>query len=278
MARKRSRSRGRSKKGASSRAEAEPTAVEVPIATQIWRQVSPLAWGVILALVIRALILETFWVPSGSMFPTLLIGDHVIVNKFAYGARIPFTEIRFPAVREPARGDVVIFALGTRGHGDICPLDQCPDYHSEGFVKRIVGLPGDVIELRQGALWINGEAVPVSYEGEFRDDGGQLYRLGIETLGGETHELLDQPVYPGLPQNPYTVPEGRYFVMGDNRDNSNDSRRWGTVRPQEIKGPVTYLYWSWTNPSGWLTILKPWTWWHLLTQQTRWNRFGNPVI
>jgi signal peptidase I len=74
------------------------------------------------------------------------------------------------------------------------------------------------------------------------------------------------------------VPEGRYFVMGDNRDNSNDSRRWGTVRPQEIKGPVTYLYWSWTNPSGWLTILKPWTWWHLLTQQTRWNRFGNPVI
>ncbi len=277
MARKSRRSSGRPK-GENSRAEAEPTVVENPVVTRAWDQISPLVWGVLLALLIRALILETFWVPSGSMLPTLLIGDHVIVNKFAYGARIPFTEIRFPAVREPARGDVVIFELGTRGHGDICPLDQCPDYHSEGFVKRIVGLPGDVIELRQGALFINGEAVPVSYQGEFRDDDGQVYRLGTETLGDEAHELLDHPVYPGLPQSPYTVPEGRYFMMGDNRDNSNDSRRWGTVRPHEIKGPVTYLYWSWTNPSGWFTFLKPWTWWNLFSQETRWDRFGDPVI
>lgn len=245
---------------------------------RVWEQAAPLVWGVALALVIRALVIETFYVPSGSMLPTLLIGDHVIVNKFAYGARIPFTKVRLPALREPRRGDVVIFELGTRGLGQVCPLDRCPDYHSEGFVKRIVGLPGDSVELRDGELLLNGEPVAVRYEGEtFSDERGQVLRVGVETLDGVEHALLDHPQRAGLPQPLLTVPEGHYFVLGDNRDNSNDSRGWGTVPQIDIKGPVMVIYWSWNNRGSWSSMLNPLTWWRLLTGETRWGRFGDPV-
>ncbi len=238
-----------------------------------------MVWGVLLALLIRAMVLETFWVPSGSMFPTLLIGDHVIVNKFTYGAKIPFTGIRLPALREPQRGEVVIFELGVRGPGEICPLDECPSYRGEGFVKRIVGVAGDKVEMRKGALWLNGKPVPVDYDGrEFRDDSGVMLKVGIETLGEKSHQVLDHPAHPGLPRSPFVVPEGRYFVLGDNRDNSNDSRRWGTVRLDEIKGPVTIIYWSWNNRGSWLSMLNPLTWLRLLTGETRWDRFGDRVI
>ena len=100
--------------------------------------------AVAIALVIRALVLESFYVPSGSMLPTLLIGDHVFVNKFVYGARIPFTDVRLPDRRDPERGEVMIFSLGRKPNGTPCPLDRCPEpTGSEGFVKRIVAIPGD---------------------------------------------------------------------------------------------------------------------------------------
>ena len=118
--------RGKRRPSGPSRAKAEATVADLSIAKRTWAHVSPIVWGVLLALLIRAMVLETFWVPSGSMFPTLLIGDHVIVNKFAYGSKIPFTQIRLPALREPQRGEVVIFELGVRGPGEICPLDECP--------------------------------------------------------------------------------------------------------------------------------------------------------
>jgi signal peptidase I len=223
---------------------------------------------VALALVIRSLVIETFYVPSGSMLPTLLIGDLVIVNKFAYGARIPFTELRLPGLREPQRGDVVIFELGTRGRGEVCPLDRCPDYHAEGFVKRIVGLPGDTVEVQDDRVLLNGEPVAVRYDGEtFTDERDQVLRLGVE----------DHPQRPGLPQRLLTVPEGHYFVLGDNRDNSNDSRGWGTVPRIDIKGPVMVIYWSWNNRGSWSSMLNPLTWWRLLRGETRWERFGDLV-
>jgi signal peptidase I len=227
---------------------------------------------------VRSLVIETYYVPSESMLPTLLIGDHMLVNKFAFGARIPFTDTQLPALREPRRGDVVTFVLGRRGPTQICPVDRCPDYPREGFVKRIVGLPGDTIEVRDGGLVLNGESLHVDYSGEtFTDTADDELRLGIELLDGAPHPVLDTPRRNGLDQIRITVPEGRYFMMGDNRDNSNDSRGWGTVRRIDIKGPVTMIYWSWNNRGSWWSMLNPLTWWKLLTGETRWSRIGISV-
>jgi signal peptidase I len=224
------------------------------------------------------LVIETYYVPSESMLPTLLVGDHMLVNKFAFGARIPFTDIQLPALREPSRGDVVTFVLGRRGPTQICPLDRCPDYQEEGFVKRIVGLPGDSIEVRGDRVILNGEPLSVEYGGEtFTDEDGDELRLGVELLGGKPHAVLDAPHRNGLEQVRITVPEGRYFMMGDNRDNSNDSRAWGTVRRLDIKGPVMMIYWSWNNRGSWRSMLNPLTWWRLLTGETRWSRIGMSV-
>jgi signal peptidase I len=223
-------------------------------------------------------VVETYYVPSESMLPTLLIGDHMLVNKFAYGARIPFTEIQLPALREPERGDVVTFVLGRKGPGRICPVDRCPDYPREGFVKRIVGLPGDTLEIADDRVFLNGKPVPVEYSGElFVDDAGEGLRHGTERLGDSPHALLDHPGRGGLQQVRITVPEGRYFMLGDNRDNSNDSRGWGTVRRVDIKGPVMMIYWSWNNRGSWASMLNPVTWWKLLRGETRWSRFGKSV-
>ncbi|MDH5307751.1 MAG: signal peptidase I [Myxococcales bacterium] len=263
-----------------SRAEAESTILqeveaEAPLARRAWDQIWPMAVAVLVALAIRALVIESYYVPSESMLPTLLIGDHVFVNKYAYGARIPFTEVQLPSVRDPERGEIVVFALGRTASGRICPLDHCPDASPEGFVKRLVGVPGDRIEYRNGVLYLNGEAVPTrSDDAEFTGDHGYVYRVVQEDLHGCRHPVLDLPGHEGLSQVPFTVPEGRYFMLGDNRDNSNDSRAWGTVRREELKGPVILNYWSWNNRESWLAMLNPLTWVRLIWSEMRWERIG----
>ena len=117
--------------------EAGPPAT---LARRVWDQIGPVALAVAIALLIRAMVIESYYVPSESMLPTLLIGDHVFVNKFVYGAKIPFTDVRLPALREPKRGEIAVFALGRRGPGQIWPLAGRPGYPAEGFVQRIVGL------------------------------------------------------------------------------------------------------------------------------------------
>jgi len=247
-------------------------------AQAVGHQLSTLLWAIVIALLVRSLVIETYYVPSESMLPTLLIGDHMLVNKFAFGARIPFTDLQLPALREPARGDVVTFVLGRRGATHICPLDRCPDYPEEGFVKRIVGIPGDTVEVRDGRVMLNGEPLSVEYDGAtFTDEEGNELRMGFELLGDSLHPVLDAPYRNGLDQVRITVPEGRYFMMGDNRDNSNDSRAWGTVRRLDIKGPVMLIYWSWNNRGSWWSMLSPFTWWRLLTSETRWGRIGMSV-
>jgi signal peptidase I len=209
------------------------------------------------------------------MLPTLLIGDHVFVNKFVYGARIPFTDVHLPALRDPQRGEIVVFALGRRGAGEICPLDRCPDFRSEGFVKRIVGLPGDRVEYRGGRLLVNGEEVPVPATGEtFRDESGSDLRIHREDLEGCFHDVLDHPARDGLSHQAFTVPADHYYFLGDNRDNSNDSRGWGTVPRTDLKGPVIINYWSWNNQRSWLAMLNPLTWFDLLVNHMRWDRIG----
>lgn len=249
----------------------------------ILEQVVTLVIAISIALVIRQCLIEPFRIPSGSMFPTLLVGDHLFVNKLAYGPRIPFTEIRLPGWREPERGDVVVFEvarpLNKRGGRDIKPVDQVPaGTPSEDFVKRLVGLPGDTIQWRRGQLFVNGDPVATQAEpGGFVDDDGQHYEMAWEELGDCRHAILDGPRPtrdPRFDRGTYVVEEGRYFMMGDNRDNSNDSRGWGTVRLEELKGPAFILYWSWDVNGNMLSFFNPVNWW---TADKRWDRLFQRV-
>jgi signal peptidase I len=241
---------------------------------RLWDQIGPIAVAVIIALAIRAVIIESYYVPSGSMLPTMFIGDHVFVSKFTYGAKIPLLGWRAPAFRDPERGEIVVFALGRRRDGTICPLDRCPEASTEGFVKRLVGIPGDTLEVRNGQIILNGEpATQTDLEVEFIDDRGSNLVID-EDLASCRHQILDYPDHPGIDQRPFTVPEDRYFMMGDNRDNSNDSRVWGTVHRNDLRGPVLFNYWSWNNRESWLAMLNPITWVRLLWGEMYWGRIG----
>lgn len=245
---------------------------------RLWDQFGTLAVAIAIALAIRAFVIEPYRIPSGSMLPTLLIGDHLFVNKFIYGAKLPFTDWRLPAIRDPQRGDVVVFTVARDERGGIYPADQRPELGQDRFVKRIVGLPGDTLEVRGGALYLNGEPVEVRYDDErFRDEVGRELRVGTEELPGRTHAVLDEPGRAGPERRPITIEAGRYFVMGDNRDFSNDSRIWGTVRLAELKGPAFVLYWSWDWDGPWLQLLNPLTWVELLTDRMRWDRIGHTI-
>lgn len=243
---------------------------------RLWRQIAPVALGVALALLLRTFVIESFYVPSESMLPTLLVGDHMFVNKFAYGPRVPGTDWRLPGLRDPERGEVVVFSLGRTDDGRVCPLDLCPDAHSEDFVKRLVGVPGDTVEVRSGGrVFVNGEPLPLRGTGRtFENDRGQALRLSCETLGDGEHAVLEDPARSGPRRTPLTVPPGRYFAMGDNRDDSNDSRVWGTFPHTDLKGPVRFIYWSWNNRESWAAMLNPLTWLRLLAGETRWSRTG----
>lgn len=248
----------------------------------VWEQVSTLLIAVAIALAIRAFVIEPFRIPSGSMLPTLLIGDHLFVNKFVYGIKVPFTDMRLPALREPRRGDVVVFTVAKDGQGGTYPADQRPDLPTEEFVKRIIGIPGDTLLVRDGVVFLNGERVPTRTGGTFAGEHGEELRVEEVQLGEHQFRILDDPRAPLNPREltvavPRTVPEGRYFMMGDNRDHSKDSRSWGTVRLAELKGPAWRLYWSWNFNGTWGQLLNPLTWFDLLTEKMRWDRIGHPV-
>ncbi len=246
----------------------------------LWEQVSTILFAVLIALGIRSFVIEPYRIPSGSMFPTLLIGDHLFVNKFVYGVKMPFTDWRSPGIRAPERGDVVVFTVAKAKRGGTYPADRKPDLPREEFVKRIVGIPGDRIEFRKGEVLVNGAPVAQRpLEEEFVDDRGRTLLRNEVTMDRHTFVILDDPVIPApLPKfGSLTVEEGRYFMLGDNRDHSKDSRFWGTVRLAEIKGPAFVLYWSWDFNGGWLELLNPITWWDLLTSRMRWERIGDGV-
>jgi signal peptidase I len=248
------------------------------ILARLWEQFGTLVVAVAVALAIRAFVIEPYRIPSGSMLPTLLIGDHLFVNKFVYGIKLPFTDVRLPALREPRRGDVVVFTVARGRYDDIYPADQRPDLPHDRFVKRIIGVPGDTVEVRDGQLSINGEPVAaLASETTFEDENGRTLHVAREELPGRAHAILDDPGVSGPSLKSFQVPEGRYFMMGDNRDWSNDSRRWGTVRLADLKGPAFVLYWSWDWNGSWISLLSPLTWWDLLTERMRWDRLGDGI-
>ncbi len=201
-------------------------------------------WGpaLLAVFVIRSVVAEPFRIPSGSMIPTLEIGDFILVNKFAYGFRFPFTALRLVEVGEPKRGDVVVFRY---------PEDPSVDY-----IKRIVGLPGDEITVRDNVLQVNGVPVERRFVSRlsFQDDACETEsaRLYDEQLDEVRHAILnaDTRVYALAEFGPQVVPPDSVFVMGDNRDNSSDSRRWGPVPRSYIKGRAMVVWFSYDACKG----------------------------
>tara|TARA_R110000787_G_scaffold57667_17_gene131612 strand:- start:286 stop:1074 length:789 start_codon:yes stop_codon:yes gene_type:complete len=195
---------------------------------------------VILAvLLLRSFVAEPFRIPSGSMIPTLLIGDFILVNKFSYGLRDPVFHTRFLGNGKPERGDVVVFRW---------PNDPSVDY-----IKRMVGLPGDHIVYRDKVLYVNGEALEQTPDGVVAVTGlpgGAAYRLK-ENLENHEHHIIVDPDAP-TENFEFTVPEGQYFAMGDNRDGSYDSRRWGTVPERNLVGKAFFVWMSWDG-----SIMRP---------------------
>jgi signal peptidase I len=216
--------------------------------------IEPFLIAAVVALFIRQFVVEAFKIPSGSMIPTLLIGDHLLVNKFIYGPRIPFTDERIFTWEEPKRGDIIVF--------------KYPENEAKDFIKRVVGLPGDKIEIKKGVLFINDQPIRTTDLGVFNsNDQGtaspyhQKPKLLQEQLGTINHEILylhDQSSYNF---GPILVPKSAVFVMGDNRDNSQDSRVWGFVQENKILGKALIIYWSWDGNDRWV----------------RWERIGNLI-
>ncbi len=185
---------------------------------------------ILIVLIIRSFVVEPFRIPSGSMIPTLVTGDFILVSKFAYGVRLPVTHDRIVGEATPERGDVVVFRY---------PRDLSQDY-----IKRVVGLPGDRIRYQEKRLYVNGELMPQEVVGPYAGpDSGQVR---LEHLGDATHEML---VFPSVPDRGfvYEVPPGQYFVMGDNRDRSSDSRYWGTVPGENLVGEAFLIWMSWNG-------------------------------
>lgn len=188
---------------------------------------------ILIVLLLRSFVAEPFRIPSGSMIPTLLIGDFILVDKFSYGLRMPVGYWKAVDLGEPKRGDVVVFRY---------PLDQSKD-----FIKRLVGLPGDRIEYRNKTLYINGEQQALEPDGVYPTPGhraGGVVEKYTENLGGVRHAILINPSDPAR-DGYWIVPEGHYFMMGDNRDGSDDSRRWGFVPEHNLVGHAFLIWMSW---------------------------------
>ena len=195
---------------------------------------------VILAvLLLRSFLVEPFRIPSGSMMPTLLVGDFILVNKFAYGIRLPVLNNKVIEMGEPQRGDVVVFRY---------PKDPTVDY-----IKRVVGLPGDRVGYFNKVIYINGEAIGQVPAGVYVGKGSGISMSGAskrsEQLDGVQHDILVMQRSPGL-EGEFVVPDGEYFVMGDNRDNSNDSRFWGSVPEANLVGKAFRIWMNWDSASG----------------------------
>lgn len=220
-----------------------------------WTKIFQVA--VLVFLLIRTFLVEAFKIPSGSMEHTLLVGDFLLVNKMVYGAEVPFTNQRLPKLRTPRLGDVIVFDY---------PRDL-----SKNFVKRLVGMPGDTVEMRDGVLFRNGSRVTEQYV----ESGDRGYDSPEEDFYWQRQYLVREPgtapeAYHPSRNNwgPLVVPQKSYFVLGDNRDNSLDSRYWGFVADSLVKGQPFVIYYSYAPDSvdrfAWLTHI-------------RWDRLGERI-
>ena len=238
----------------------------------LWEWFRSVMIALVLFFLVRSFFVEAFKIPTGSMEGTLLVGDFLLVNKLVYGAEVPFTKVKLPAMRTPERGDVIVF--------------QWPVDRTKNFVKRIVGMPGDTLEMRAGDLVRNGKPLTetyVSHTSPGSDVSDDEFNWQLAYLLNPSHPVADAPrnpigvstleARPGYHPSrnnwgPLVVPKGNYFVLGDNRDNSLDSRYWGFVADSLVRGRPLVVYYSY-NPDGavkldWLTRI-------------RWKRFGELI-
>ncbi|MBB4479797.1 signal peptidase I [Rhizobium etli] len=235
----------------------------------LWENIKVIIQALILAMVIRTVLFQPFTIPSGSMMPTLLVGDYIFVNKFAYGYSkysLPFSPDIFSGRllgSDPKRGDIVVFRF---------PPNPDIDY-----IKRCIGLPGDRIQVTDGVLYVNGKPVPKVADGSFTSDykldPGEDVPVFRETLDdGKTYDTLDQsPVSRGDNTREFIVPEGHYFMMGDNRDNSLDSRfDVGFVPAENLVGRASVIFFSLGNDTSFREI---WKW----PTNMRWDRLFKVV-
>jgi signal peptidase I len=209
---------------------ADPAAPAVRVKSASREYLEAILVALLVALFIRTFVVQAFKIPSGSMLPTLQVGDHILVNKVAYGVRLPFLEKHVIRFGDPGRGDIVVF---------IYPVDPSKD-----FIKRVVATAGEVVEIQQKRILVDGEPWedPYAYFADGQDPEGR---------GGRPRDV----------HGPVTVPPGHVFVMGDNRDRSYDSRFWGFVDTDDIKGRAFLIYWSWDGEDRWV----------------RWERLGDSV-
>ncbi len=219
-------------------------ATRIPFMIDLARSLLPIF---IIVLILRSFLVEPFRIPSGSMMPTLLVGDFILVNKFTYGIRLPVLNTKIIPISEPKRGDVVVF--------------RYPENPTIPYIKRVIGLPGDRVVYHSitKVIYINGEPIPQKLIGSYQGVGEGSGMTGadekIENLPGVDHSVL---MYPNRVFNaPYmdiTVPPGHYFVLGDNRDNSRDSRFWGTVPEENLIGKAFLIWMNWDRGVSWERI------------------------
>lgn len=228
------------------------------LAMRLWEMLKTLVIAAFLAFFcIRGFVFEPFKIPSGSMMPTLLVGDFLFVSKFAYGNRLPLTDYFFWQ-REPERGDIVVFKMkGTNLPGSFFGLGDTL------FIKRLVGLPGDRVMYKDKVLYINGEAQAQTEVGTFRgrNSMGTPIEATVldEQLGDVRHNIMVDAGTQGIDVAEQTVPPGMYVMMGDNRDNSRDARfwdypDWGYVPRADLMGRAEFIWWSWD--ANWMPRLE----------------------
>ncbi|GAM10905.1 signal peptidase I [Geobacter sp. OR-1] len=191
--------------------------------------VESIIWALVLAFIIRSCLVQAYKIPSGSMEDTLLVGDHLFVNKFVYGIKIPFSDSRILKLRDPRRGEILVF--------------EYPEDRSKDFIKRVIGVPGDEIQVRDKTVYVNG--APYLNPHEVHKEKAVLAR-----------EQAPRDNF-----GPVRVPANSYFMMGDNRDRSYDSRFWGFIKEGDIKGKALLKYWSWDS-DAW---------------RVRWDRIGRSI-
>ncbi len=231
-----------------------PRQIAASVGRWTWEWVKSLAVALLLFLVIRTFVVEAFRIPTSSMEGTLLVGDFLLVNKAVYGAQLPGTPVRLPALGEPGRGDVVVFTP--------------PHEPDKNYVKRLVGMPGDTLSMRDKVLFVNN--VPVTEPYARHVDPMDVNDPAMRWQNDHLLEPAHRPNYRPSRDNwgPVVVPGQRFFVLGDNRDDSQDSRYWGFVEQAAIKGKPLFVYYSF-NPRTLRHV--PW-----LTE-IRWDRIGGAI-
>jgi len=206
--------------------EGEETGVKEPWLIETSRSFFPV---LAIVLILRSFLIEPFQIPSGSMLPTLEVGDFILVNKFSYGLRLPVAGTKVVPIGDPQRGDIMVFKF--------------PEDGKTNYIKRVIGVPGDIIQYRDKQLSINGQVIPETHIATLPP-----LKLFEEQIGGVKHRLYEDQRRPNIEaEGEWRVPENSYFMMGDNRDNSNDSRFWGFVPDELVVGKAFAIWMQWKS-------------------------------